>query len=192
MSGWKLSLVVLLGCAGESVDGVTDVDAADTDTDVDTDTDTDVDTDTDTDTDPVTLYSVASFFGECVGACQHTVTFDDGVSLTIEGWSTTGALATQSGTLTSAGDAELRRVDADLVAATLEETYGCPDCADGGGMRLLLGRSASAPEHTWEYGNPPPVLVDVDALFHDLRDALVDCSGSPWVTPDAGCMPFTP
>ncbi|MBX2801574.1 MAG: hypothetical protein KTR31_28110 [Myxococcales bacterium] len=114
------------------------------------------------------------------------MTFDRGLQLTIEDWGESGVLAEQQGTLTEAGRLELATLQADLGCADLQETYGCPDCADGGGTRLVLGDST----HTWEYSSPPAELLDVDTWFLHLRDALRDCSSTEWVQVANDCEAF--
>lgn len=144
---------------------------------------------TDSETTPIetSILSVGSAFGECMSACQHTVTFAPALGLSI------GAPeepVVQAGTLTAAGLAELARVDEGLATAALDPVYGCPDCADGGAMILAYEREGTEAETQWEYGSPPDALLDVDALFHHLDDALASCTATEWVEPADDCVPF--
>ena len=134
------------------------------------------------------MVSIGSYFGECGGPCLQTITLSP-LQLTIEEWFGEVPLAVQAGELTAAGINEVERVD-NGIPATLAPSYGCPDCADGGGMRLTLidgGRT----EHDWEYSRPPAELEDVDNLYGELWDALWNCEANDWVTPAADCEPYS-
>ncbi len=139
---------------------------------------------------PVRIVSVGSSFGECVGPCQQTLLFDTDVTLIIEDWTSQDPPTEQLGALTRAGRDELSRIEGTLDPGALDETYGCPDCADGGAMHLVLDQLGDLTEHHWEYSAPPADLADVDALFHDLRGALIDCVSSTWIDPDPACVAF--
>lgn len=136
------------------------------------------------------IVSVASSFGECGGPCIQTVVFEPALSLTIEDWGGGAPLAVQSGSFTTEGLGELDEVDRTLDPESLEAQYGCPDCADGGAMTLVVDHAGFRSEHTWEFANPPDELVQVDTLFHHVRDALEACEPTVWVTPAAGCSAF--
>lgn len=134
------------------------------------------------------VVSIQSYFGECDGACVQTITVEPVVELTLEQWGSDTPLAVIEGELTELGRGELAEVNRTL--GPLEPRYGCPDCADGGGMRVVVDRDTLRRDHIWEYGNPPDALNQVDTLFHHLQGALVDCKPTVWVAPGGDCTPY--
>ncbi len=44
---------------------------------------------------------------------------------------------------------------------SLDETIGCPDCADGGGQWIEISRGGEVHRVTYEYGTPPPELEEL-------------------------------
>lgn len=128
-------------------------------------------------------------FGECVGTCTLRVQFD-GADLVFEAgeYDLDTVDVTNLGTLTAAGLSAYDAALADLAARSLEETYGCPDCADGGASTMTLAHAdGTVSEHTWEYGNPPEDLLATDPLLQTAIDALARCEDAPEVTVSAGC-----
>ena len=67
---------------------------------------------------------------------------DGGAVLTGSDRLRNATLFTNSGSLTSSGRERIDSAVAGLAGVTLQETYGCPDCADGGAayLTLLQGR----------------------------------------------------
>ena len=161
VAGWGLALTAMVGC-DNSV--------------------------TPTSPNGVSVVSIASFFGECAGPCQRTITVQPGIELVIEDWGGGDPLAVIQGEFTALGLDE--RAEVNRTLGPLEARYGCPDCADGGGMRVVVERGTLVRDHEWEYGNPPRELFQVDMLFNHLHDALVRCKPTVWVTPSDDCTPF--
>jgi hypothetical protein len=136
------------------------------------------------------IVSVGAFFGECLGACRITLELaGDDLLLRIDDWTDAPPLAEQHGTLTPAGRKWRDEIAHALLERDLDPVYGCPDCDDSGGMRLVLDVGPGSTEHTWEHGNPPAVLADVDRMFHELRDALERCESSDDIDVSSTCEP---
>ncbi|MEZ4237179.1 MAG: hypothetical protein R3F59_13700 [Myxococcota bacterium] len=133
------------------------------------------------------ITSIASWFGQCAGACRVELAVhpDPVVRIRDPG---DRVLLEAPGRWTPAGEAERDQVEADLADTPLQDVYGCPDCADGGGMELALSDGAVT---RWEYARPPDELAGADALFHDAADALQTCVASDLVAPDDACAPVT-
>lgn len=147
------------------------------------------------------VVSIGSFFGKCDDRCISTVSFrDDGaVDVDISTWHgrpyAEPSAFTQPGHLAPAGADELERIEWGLAAAELQRTWGCPDCTDGGGMKLVWTVGGVTTTHQWPYGRPPaavPELADLGRLFRSLVAALEDCRETTDVVPDASCAPVPP
>jgi hypothetical protein len=91
--------------------------------------------------------------------------------------------------LTSQGAARLESLATSL-PEDLQETYGCPDCADGGASFLALLRDSDSHRSEYEYGNPPAELAAIDAFLKEVMDALGQCRATADVTLDGSCTPL--
>jgi hypothetical protein len=127
--------------------------------------------------DTLPLISFGWSFGECWGECRGTLWVEPNgeVSFESRGWdeqifTVTTGIAHDS-TLESIGAA----YDA-LDRPSLQATYGCPDCADGGAEWARFDDDIDPEETTWEWGDPPAPLVDLRAALRTLADALQTCS----------------
>jgi hypothetical protein len=132
-------------------------------------------------------------FGECLGACQWdlSIAADTGVVvLTVTGWDSDEPYAVNSGTLTDQGLAMAEDIAVGLVGVVLEETYGCPDCADGGASWVALNRDGVLSTHNYEFDEAPAVLDGADGFVQGLIDDLLDCKAVSEMTPDVGCVGF--
>lgn len=148
-----------------------------------------------TDRDDVILVASKSF-GMCAGECISNLDIEAGngdgacdtAILTVSGWD---AVITREniGTLTPAGHALARSLAAALVGETLDETYGCPDCADGGASSVTLAREGELSMHQYEYSNPPDALVAVDEFTMALITALDTCTDSDNIVMSSECTP---
>lgn len=137
------------------------------------------------------LVSAGTSFGMCLGFCERTLSVD-GASVTMEAVDREGPTRTVTGTLSGDAAADLAAAVAAVDVAALEETYGCPDCADGGAATLTFTPADGGPAvtSTYEFGNPPPELAAVDAVTAPVVDALSTCEPSPLVEPGPGCEPL--
>ena len=135
--------------------------------------------------------SMSAWAGMCGGPCIQEVTFGDDGTLHLDGrdWDDT-VYVDNAGTLTDAGLTRLEDVEADLSEVALEPVYGCPDCADGGGMTVTrrLDRGTASSDYPW--GQPPEELEDLDALFFEILEALRSCTANAFVEIEPACAPF--
>ena len=130
-----------------------------------------------------------SSFGMCGGACKTDLALvEDVAQVMTSSWS--GEIFTMnSGTLTAEALAQSEALATALVGVSLQDVYGCPDCADGGASYIDLLRDDVASHHAYEFWNPPPALEDADAFVYQINEALLSCAADALVTPDAGCVP---
>jgi len=139
------------------------------------------------------VLSMSSWAGECAGGpCSQDLDFDADGTMTLTGadWDGTGYIA-NAGSMTEDGTERLHELEDDLRDVTLEDTYGCPDCDDGGGMTIVLDTEAGEASTDYPTGEAPTELADIDAWFRDVVIALTTCVASPNVEPDTECVPFT-
>lgn len=121
------------------------------------------------------------------GACHAELTLD-GDAVTYDGLDVNGDPWSNSGTLTADGAAALADAEASVAGVPLDETYGCPGCDDGAAITVTLraddGETRST---TYEGGDPPPELAELDAVLMDIAAALTTCVASDLVELDPGC-----
>lgn len=146
----------------------------------------------------VEIVSFETSFGMCAGWCVRRIDLDTApdvadaptatlvASNRLEG----GGEATITATLTDAGASQLATAAASLEDVTIDEVYGCPDCADGGASSLTVARGVEIVTTTYDFGGPPPELVEADAVGTSLLDALASCTSTDLVTVDEGCEPI--
>jgi hypothetical protein len=146
------------------------------------------------------IVSARNSFGHCAGECTFELSIAitsvsmsacDDVDLAISDTPGTGLLRANSGKLTPLAHQQVRTLAEALVGVELQDTYGCPDCADGGASRITLSRLRSVSSHTYEYLNPPEELVAADSLVQALIGGLRDCETNPYLTLAPGCTPGT-
>ncbi len=129
-------------------------------------------------------------FGECAGGCVGNLTIgdDDALVMTVEDWSAQ-VLVENTGSLTVDGRSLLDAAAAELAEMTLQATYGCPDCDDGGASRIDVRVGEASSSHAYEFANPPPELTSADNLTTQIINALRDCVDADLVIVDEGCTP---
>lgn len=132
-------------------------------------------------------------WGLCVGECMFELAIDagtgtcDDAQLTTRERLTTTTLRTNRGLLTPRAHEAARELATAVQDATLEATYGCPDCADGGASTITLLRSGVESTHEYEFGSPPPALQELDAFVQELITSLRSCESGPLITIDGAC-----
>ncbi|MFC2080394.1 hypothetical protein ACFLRQ_02855 [Bacteroidota bacterium] len=125
----------------------------------------------------VVYLSYGTSFGECLGYCKREITVSGGITFTKSGWDTDGLLPDSSCSMTFIRDPlpdYLDDIDLDAFLA-LDETIGCPDCADGGAEWLELGFENEVKRVTFEYMNEPSELKDVIPSLRDAMESFNDC-----------------
>jgi hypothetical protein len=130
-------------------------------------------------------------FGHCIGQCVGELAVDGAdLRFTITGHQAEDPVfLDNTGTLTDEGLEALQSAQAALAGEALEERYGCPDCADGGASHVTLARDGETSTHTYEFGKPPAVLTELDALLDSVMAALETCTANAFVEIAADCTP---
>ena len=128
------------------------------------------------------------YFGECGGACRADLVIDASseVSLTVSDWNG-DVYYTGASTLSGDGTGELLSTFLELDVDTLQEVYGCPDCADGGGEYVTFPIEDGTWRSDYEHSNPPPELIGLDAVMDGIVAELIACDFDFWVLPFPDC-----
>lgn len=130
-------------------------------------------------------------FGECMGQCKGVVAFK-GASLLLTVSNADGSVDHQAkGVLTTGAAADMETLENALIGQSLQTTYGCPDCADGGASWLTFSNGGSSDKHLYEFGKPPAALQAMDKLVTSAIAALKACKGDDIVVIQGVC-PITP
>jgi hypothetical protein len=141
------------------------------------------------------IASAGKSFGLCMGECDFDIVISDPsaetlisdpsaetlcnpVTLTVRGWTDAGNARQNTGVLTPLGQAKAVGLAAELSGVDLKETYGCPDCADGGASQIALQFNNETIDISYEFMNPPAVLEKADAFTAGLINALDTCSST--------------
>lgn len=120
--------------------------------------------------------SQGTFFCECFGECLTLVTAAEG-TFEVSTYQTCSPTSTiQRDCAEFLPEAEFRALTGLIdweAFRKLEETIGCPDCADGGGQWIEISRGGEVHRVTYEFGNPPTELVElVDELSQRVVEML--------------------
>lgn len=141
--------------------------------------------------DSIELVGAGWSFGFCAGYCRADLTVI-GDRLYLQGsddWPGDPSYA-NLGTLTPAGAAQLAAALAVIDPGTLDETYGCPDCADGGAAWVGLLENGRGSRHDMPFGDPPPELAELYELTQGFIGTLETCDSDELVTADDDCTPY--
>jgi hypothetical protein len=132
-------------------------------------------------------------FGMCLGYCRADLRID-GESLVQTGHDreVDDALYTNHGQLTSEGQARLDAALTELADTPLKETYGCPDCADGGAAYIMLTAADGETRHDMEFASPPEELSRIYDLSIALMSTLETCRSDDLVTVSEECSAYEP
>lgn len=138
---------------------------------------------------PVRVAEAGWSFGFCLGPCLGRLELV-GSQLAYEVSSRTGdqVYASNRGQLSSQGATRLESL-ASRLPEELQQTYGCPDCADGGAFFLTIVRAGESMRVEYEYGNPPGDLSAIDGFLKEVMDALGHCRATADVTLEGSCTP---
>lgn len=129
-------------------------------------------------------------FGFCAGGCVGDLSLGGAAArLVITGnMSDDTVYVDNTGTVTEEGRQVLRQAGTDLGDVALEETYGCPDCEEGGAAHVVLARGGAITTHTYELGKPPPELAEIDVLIDILMYALETCDSNEYIEVAPSCV----
>lgn len=126
------------------------------------------------DTDEIEAVRWGTSFGMCLGYCvERLEVTPTQVRLTV---TSRDSVANPPRTYERATTpAEWQSLTTDLQAVAfdrLNETYGCPDCADGGAEWVEVDDADLEKRVTYEYGKSPAEIADVAARLRAIRETL--------------------
>lgn len=140
--------------------------------------------------DGVALSGAGWSFGMCLGYCSADLVIDGNqVTVSASDRDADAPLFMNAGTLTALGQESLSAALGGVDATTLESTYGCPDCADGGAAYLSLDQNGATSRHDMEFASPPAELAEAYVLATSLMNALENCQSDELVTTAPECVP---
>jgi hypothetical protein len=126
----------------------------------------------------INLIGYGTSFGECLGYCvNYMKVYEDVANLTRTGWDGSGQLPA----VQCSQPLELYQYIAirDSIIPNdfflLENTIGCPDCADGGAEWVEIRVDTSIHRVTFEYMNEPKELAYVVPLLRTLMANFNGC-----------------
>lgn len=125
----------------------------------------------------VEYLSYGTSFGECLGYCVREIIVSGGITFTKSGWEQDGELPDSSCNIVFIMDplpGYLDDIDLDAFRA-MDDTIGCPDCADGGAEWLEIGFEGEAKRVTFEYMNEPSELKDIIPSLREAMEGFNDC-----------------
>jgi len=125
----------------------------------------------------VEYLSYGTSFGECLGYCVREIVVNGDVTFTKSGWGIEGSLPDSSCSLVFIMSPLPGYLDDINLDAFLEmnETIGCPDCADGGAEWLELGFENEVKRVTFEYMIEPEELNNLIPSLRELMAGFNDC-----------------
>jgi hypothetical protein len=121
--------------------------------------------------------SYGSSFGMCVGYCSNNLLISD-LKLTFSK-SKNGQTSDTKTCSKTISEADVNAIKNDLnmeKIASLPETIGCPDCADGGAEWIAINADGKQYKITYEYGKAPKELEAAVARLKVLKDGFKDCN----------------
>jgi len=122
----------------------------------------------------ITIRSGSSF-GECIGYCWTEMEItQDGMNLVRKGNDPVYPDQTFSKDI----DSELWNsveslIDFDTLQS-MDDVYGCPDCADGGAEWIEVTMGSKTKKVTFEYGHNLEEISDLIELVRALRESFVE------------------
>ncbi len=130
-------------------------------------------------------------FGMCGGECVFETSvdpmFEEG-RLTTQGWD--GQIfQSRWGSLSPDGLDLLLEMTDSVDPTDLEPVYGCPDCDDGGAREIMFDLGPVLVTTAYEYGNPPPILEELDWLLTAFEQELLTCAYGTWFWSIPDCDP---
>ena len=117
-------------------------------------------------------------FGECLGYCnQQMKVYPQAATFRKNGWDQSGALPEAQCSLPLETYEFITIRDSVNLGEffALEETYGCPDCADGGAEWVEISFDTLVHRVVFEYQNEPEELTPVVSALRDLMVRFEDC-----------------
>jgi hypothetical protein len=137
-----------------------------------------------------TLSGGGTSFGMCWGACKQVFSiFNLEVHYLASGWDD-AVYSDVTATLTVLGATQAKQVAVDLLEVSLDDVYGCPDCADGGAAHAQLLRKGTESKHAYPFNGPPPALETANQFIMSVLEAMVTCQSNDLVKIPEDCVPL--
>lgn len=117
-------------------------------------------------------------FGECLGYCnQYMKVYPEVATLSKTGWENLGQLPEIQCSLPLESYEYISLKDSMDVGNffSLDEIYGCPDCADGGAEWVEISFDTLKHRVTFEYLNEPEELTPVVTALRELKEEFTGC-----------------
>ena len=117
-------------------------------------------------------------FGECLGYCNHYMkVYPHLATLRKYGWDENGRLPDMQCSIPLESYEFISVKDSLDVGIffTLDETYGCPDCADGGAEWVEVSFDTVIHRVTFEYMNEPGELLTIVPALRELMERFEGC-----------------
>ncbi|MEJ2884291.1 hypothetical protein [Pedobacter sp. GR22-6] len=122
---------------------------------------------------PAAYITHGSSFGHCQGMCNKELKLYP-KKTEFKTWSNgPGISQLEKGVATTGKDYEaiLAKIDVKKFKR-LKNTYGCPDCADGGAEWISLKMGFSTKKVTFEFGNPPEELKSINDDLRKVQESF--------------------
>lgn len=139
--------------------------------------------------DTTTILGGGLEYGECLDMCKFELVLLDMATILDVYSGAAEKVASNSGTLTAQGKAQIEEAANGLLGAEIEDVYGCPGCNDGGKRYLILLLDNVQKSPAYQEDDIPPVLKNADTMIRVITEALKTCVSTAQVTVDAGCVP---
>lgn len=128
------------------------------------------------------------YFGNCWGDCLAEIVLEEDGSFTGRRYGQDGLeYLTAAGTTRELWFETLDSTWEELDRGALEEVYGCPDCADGGGEYFIYGDGQSPERSDWQYSQPPAELAPLQQQMSQLWSDISGCGTSQAVAAYTNC-----
>ncbi|MEE9463826.1 MAG: hypothetical protein V3V53_18460 [Bacteroidales bacterium] len=132
---------------------------------------------TEKDSSEITLVNYGTSFGECIGYCIQDMDVNPTLA-TLERFGWFDTIETQTCSLNmddNHWEQIITGIDVEIFIG-LPETFGCPDCADGGAEWVEIElQNGEKHRVTFEYHNEPSELLSPVAKLRELLEALIPC-----------------
>ncbi len=126
----------------------------------------------------VNYIAYGTSFGECMGYCnQYMKVYPQAATLRQYGWGDNGELPEIQCSLPLESYEYISIRDSADVGNffSMDETYGCPDCADGGAEWVEISFDTLKHRVTFEYLNEPEELTPIVTALRELMLEFEGC-----------------
>jgi hypothetical protein len=128
---------------------------------------------------PNNIYKIqyGTSFGMCVGYCKQSLDITSSTTeLTKSGWSkSVKTISCNEKTDSAIWNSLVKDINVSSFNK-LQETFGCPDCADGGAEWVQIVTGTTTHKITFEYHNEPQEVKQYIDKLRSLHDSFKDCN----------------